>query len=84
MSPPEPAEVEVVVNVALCPTSAEFAAGPDTHVAQVMLIRPGVGADQPPASGQVCLADVQWRRIRDEAAPSAVAARAKADKGAAQ
>jgi hypothetical protein len=44
--------------------SAEFAAGPDAHLAQVVLARPGVGADEPAASGQVCIADVRWRRLQ--------------------
>ena len=44
--------------------SAEFAAGPETRLAQVVLVRPGVSADEPPASGQVCLAEVQWRQTQ--------------------
>jgi len=44
--------------------SAEFAAGPETHVAQIALTRPGVGPNEPAASGQVCLAEVQWKHLR--------------------
>jgi hypothetical protein len=44
--------------------STEFEAGPETHVAQIVLARPGVGPDEPPASGQVCLAGVEWKRLR--------------------
>ena len=44
--------------------STEFAAGPETHLAQIVLARPGVGPDEPPASGQVCLAGVEWKHLR--------------------
>lgn len=64
--------------------SAEFVVGPETHLAQVMLVRPGVPADQPPASGQVCLAEVHWRRLQAEAVPAAPRVPVKARKGAAQ
>jgi len=61
--------------------STEFAAGPETHLAQVVLSRPGVPADEPPASGQVCLAGVQWRRLQADAFPRTAAGRPKATKG---
>jgi len=44
--------------------STEFVAGPETHLAQIVLARPGVGPDEPPASGQVCLAGVEWKQLR--------------------
>jgi len=44
--------------------STEFAAGPETHLAQIVLARPGVGPEEPPASGQVCLAGVEWKHLR--------------------
>jgi hypothetical protein len=53
--------------------SAEFAAGPATHLAQVVLSRPGVTSDQPAASGQVCLAEVQWRRLQPKGAAGTAA-----------
>jgi len=43
--------------------SAEFASGPETHVAQVAVARPGVGPQDAPASGQVCVAEVTWKRL---------------------
>lgn len=61
--------------------SVDFAAGPDTHLAQVVLLRPGVSADQPPASGQVCLADLRWRRLQMDPAAGTSSAHAKAGKG---
>jgi len=64
--------------------SAEFTAGPETHVAQVMLQRPGVPADEPPAGGQVCLADVQWRRLQAEASSNSATASAKVRRGTAR
>ncbi len=51
--------------------SAEFVAGPETHLAQVVLARPGVGANEPAASGQVCLAEVNWRRLQLGGTPAA-------------
>ena len=62
--------------------STEFVAGSETHLAQVVLSRPGVATDQPAASGQVCLAGVQWRRVQMEAAPSAAPTRTRARNGA--
>jgi len=44
--------------------SVEFAAGPETHLAEVVLVRPGVGGDEPPATGQICLAEVRWRELQ--------------------
>lgn len=64
--------------------SAEFVAGPDTHLAQVILLRPGVRPDEPPASGQVCLAEVQWRRLQLGGAPAAGAVPRKPVHGAAR
>jgi len=64
--------------------STEFAAGPETHLAQVVLLRPGVAADQPSASGQVCLADVQWRRLQIDAVAGKEPARAKGATGVAR
>jgi hypothetical protein len=43
--------------------STEFVAGPETRLAQVVLSRPGVGPQEPPASGQVCVAGVAWKRL---------------------
>jgi len=64
--------------------SAEFAAGPGTHLAQVVLARPGMRASDPPASGQVCLAEVQWRRMRLGGATAAGTALPKDALGAAR
>jgi len=56
--------------------STGFAAGPATRVAQVAFVRPGVGAEEPPASGQMCIAEVGWKRLSaDTAKPAPVAAR---------
>lgn len=44
--------------------SAQFSAGPETHLAQVVLTRPGASGDEPPASGQVCMAEVRWQQIQ--------------------
>jgi tetratricopeptide repeat protein len=60
----QPASTDHVVgSTAWEEVSAEFAAGPETHLAQVILMRPGVGADDAPASGRVCLAGVEWKRL---------------------
>ncbi len=64
--------------------SAEFAAGPHTHLAQVALERPGVAADQPPASGQLCLAAVHWQRLQKDPLAGAESARTKSGKGTAR
>jgi hypothetical protein len=42
---------------------AEFTAGPQMHLARIILVRPGVPASEPPASGQVCIAELDWRRL---------------------
>jgi tetratricopeptide (TPR) repeat protein len=62
--------------------SAEFAAGPETHLAQVVLARPGVRNSEPAASGQVCLAEVQWRRLQLGGASSAGGVPQKTGRGA--
>jgi hypothetical protein len=43
--------------------STEFAAGPATQIAQLVVVRPGVGPQEPAANGQVCLAAVAWKRL---------------------
>jgi hypothetical protein len=43
--------------------STEFLAGAQTRIAQVALTRPGTGEADTPVSGQVCLAEVQWKRL---------------------
>lgn len=47
--------------------SAEFVAGAQTSLAQVALARPGAAAADTPVSGQVCLAEVQWKRLNPPA-----------------
>jgi len=58
--------------------SAEFAAGSGTHLAQIVLVRPGVGPEDPPANGQVCLAGVSWKHLQvtEEKAAAPAARRA--------
>jgi tetratricopeptide (TPR) repeat protein len=43
--------------------STQFVAGAQTRIAQVVLARPGSSEADTPASGQVCLAEVQWKRL---------------------
>ena len=44
--------------------SAEFVAGPDTHLAEVVMMRPGDAGEEGPVSAQVCLAEVRWRQMQ--------------------
>jgi len=53
--------------------STEFAPGAQTRIAQVALTRPGTADPQTPVSGQVCLAEVQWKPLNPPAASSATA-----------
>jgi hypothetical protein len=60
----QPAMTDTVVgSTGWQDVSVEFAAGPETNLALVVLARPGVGPNEPAASGQVCLADLHWRRL---------------------
>jgi len=63
--------------------STEFAAAPGTDIAQVALFRPGTQASDTPVSGQVCIAEVQWKRLNPT--PDTSPARGRAGlRGAAQ
>ncbi len=43
--------------------STEFVPAPQTRIAQVALVRPGTREADTPVSGQVCLAEVQWKPL---------------------
>jgi hypothetical protein len=43
--------------------STEYAAGPETRIARIFLVRPGVPATEAPANGQICLSGVEWKRL---------------------
>ena len=54
--------------------SARFSAGPQTRAAQVAFVRPGVGPEEPPASGQMCIAEVGWKQLNTSIEPETAAA----------
>ena len=57
--------------------SAEFTAGAQTSLARVVLSRPGTGDADTPASGQVCLAEVQWKRLNLSSETHSISARGR-------